>query len=105
MTFDYEALSENLAATDLSDEEIVGEGDFDRVGAIELASLREAGLQPSNVLVDFGCGTGRLALHAVPFLQRRSLRRDRHRTNDPRARQAACFRSKPQSALSPNLAP
>lgn len=69
MTFDYETLSESLAATDVSDEEIVGEGDFDRVGAIELASLREAGLQPTDALVDFGCGTGRLAMHAVPFLQ------------------------------------
>jgi SAM-dependent methyltransferase len=66
---DYEALYEHHAAAASSDEEIVGAGDFDRVGAIELAALREAGLQATDVLVDFGCGVGRLALHAVPFLQ------------------------------------
>src|SRR5215471_1763003 len=26
------------------------------------------GLAPTQTLVDFGCGTGRLAVHAVPFL-------------------------------------
>jgi SAM-dependent methyltransferase len=67
---DYEALYANVAALALSDEDLVGPGDFDRVGAIELAILREAGLEPHHVLVDFGCGAGRLALHAVPFLDR-----------------------------------
>lgn len=67
---DYEALYGNVAALALSDEDLVGPGDFDRVGAIELAILREAGLEPQHVLVDLGCGAGRLALHAVLFLDR-----------------------------------
>jgi SAM-dependent methyltransferase len=67
---DYEALYANVAALALSDEDMVGPGDFGRVGAIELAILREAGLEPQHTLVDFGCGAGRLALHAVSFLDR-----------------------------------
>jgi SAM-dependent methyltransferase len=67
---DYEALYANVAALALADEDLVGPGDFDRVGAIEFTILREAGLEPDHVLVDLGCGAGRLALHAVPFLDR-----------------------------------
>lgn len=66
---DYAALYERHAAWASTDEEIVGAGDFDRLGRVELAILAEAGLQPTDVLVDFGCRTGRLALHAVPFLE------------------------------------
>ena len=65
---DYATLYENAATLALSDEDIVGRGDFYEVGAVELAVLREAGLEAHDVLVDFGCGTGRLAVHAVPFL-------------------------------------
>jgi SAM-dependent methyltransferase len=46
----------------------IGRGDFDRMGQIELAILTDAGLKPSSTLLDFGCGTGRLAVHAIPFL-------------------------------------
>lgn len=46
----------------------VGDGDYDVVGEIELDVLRAEGLQPSSTLLDFGCGNGRLAVHAVPFL-------------------------------------
>jgi len=46
----------------------IGGGDFDRMGQIELAILTDAGLTPSSTLLDFGCGTGRLAVHAIPFL-------------------------------------
>jgi SAM-dependent methyltransferase len=67
---DYETLYANVGALALSDEALVGPGDFGRVGAIELAILREAGLEPHHALVDLGCGAGRLALHAVPFLER-----------------------------------
>jgi SAM-dependent methyltransferase len=45
-----------------------GDGDFDRIGRIELAALVDAGLAHGHRLVDFGCGTGRLAVHAVPWL-------------------------------------
>ncbi|MCU1394669.1 MAG: methyltransferase domain protein [Ilumatobacteraceae bacterium] len=46
----------------------IGDGDFDTIGRIELAILTDAGLTPSSSLFDFGCGTGRLAVHAVPYL-------------------------------------
>ena len=46
----------------------IGTGDFDKMGRIELAILTDAGLLPSSTLLDFGCGTGRLAVHAIPFL-------------------------------------
>jgi cyclopropane fatty-acyl-phospholipid synthase-like methyltransferase len=38
------------------------------MGRVELAVLVEAGLQRHDTLLDFGCGSGRLALHAVPYL-------------------------------------
>jgi glycosyltransferase involved in cell wall biosynthesis len=52
-----------------ADEEIVGGGDFYQLRRVELAILVESGLLPTDVLVDCGYGTGRLALHAVPFLE------------------------------------
>lgn len=57
-------------ATALPPDASIGDGDFDVIGRVELAILTEAGLTPSSSLVDFGCGTGRLAVHAVPFLSR-----------------------------------
>ena len=66
---DYENLYERHAETASSNEEIVGIGDFDVIGAVELAALRDAGLQPTDTLLDFGCGVGRLAVQVVPFLQ------------------------------------
>ncbi len=48
--------------------ESIGGGDYDLIGRVELGALVAAGLQPGNSLVDFGCGNGRLALHAVPYL-------------------------------------
>ena len=44
------------------------EGDFERIGQDELAILLKEGLKPNDSLVDFGCGTGRLAVHAIPWL-------------------------------------
>jgi ubiquinone/menaquinone biosynthesis C-methylase UbiE len=53
----------------LSDAEIVGDGHlFDLIGRIELGVLLMEGLKPESTLLDFGCGTGRLAVHAVPRL-------------------------------------
>jgi SAM-dependent methyltransferase len=41
-------------------ERLVG-GDFKAVGALEYYLLKAQGLKPESVLVDIGCGTGRLA--------------------------------------------
>lgn len=46
----------------------IGGGDFDRIGRVELGVLLMEGLQPHHTLVDFGCGTGRLGVHAVGAL-------------------------------------
>jgi ubiquinone/menaquinone biosynthesis C-methylase UbiE len=48
--------------------ESVGDGDYDLIGRKELGVLLMEGLKPSDALVDFGCGTGRLAVHAIPRL-------------------------------------
>ena len=41
---------------------------FDRKGRIELGILIQHGLKKDSVLLDFGCGIGRLGLHASKFL-------------------------------------
>lgn len=51
-----------------SDSDAVGRGSFDVIGLSELAVLQREGLQPTHTLVDFGCGTGRLAVQAIPAL-------------------------------------
>jgi cyclopropane fatty-acyl-phospholipid synthase-like methyltransferase len=63
----YESLYEAFAQS--SGDEGVGGGDYNEIGEIELDVLRACGLQPDSTLLDFGCGNGRLAIHAVPFLQ------------------------------------
>jgi SAM-dependent methyltransferase len=55
-------------ARSMGPEESIGDGDFDLIGRIELRLLQKEGLRPSDTVVDFGCGTGRLAVHLVPFL-------------------------------------
>ena len=63
----YRSLYESHAALNPA-EDAVGDGDFDAIGRIELALLRQEGLLPHQTLVDFGCGSGRLAVHAIPYL-------------------------------------
>jgi SAM-dependent methyltransferase len=47
----------------------VGDGDFAAVGAQLLRNLRDhAGLQPTDTVLDIGCGTGRVAAQLAPFL-------------------------------------
>ena len=46
----------------------VVEGDYEQVGRWELSLLLKEGLKPGDTIVDFGCGTGRLAVHAIPWL-------------------------------------
>ena len=45
------------------------DGDFDLIGRIELGVLLMEGLRPTDTLLDFGCGSGRLALKAIPVLR------------------------------------
>lgn len=45
-----------------------GAQDWDIHGPQQLSFLKYQGLQPDGKLVDFGCGTGRLAVQAIPYL-------------------------------------
>lgn len=47
--------------------EIIG-GLWDEVGALQLDFLISRGLEPNHYLLDLGCGSGRLAVKAVPYL-------------------------------------
>src|SRR6266849_11104000 len=60
---DYSRLISDLLARYQADEAMgiaVG-GDYERIGAVECALLRYVGLRDHMSLVDFGCGSGRLA--------------------------------------------
>jgi len=63
----YEELYESHARQ-VTIDQVIGSGDFDLVGRIELGLLKMAGLKPDHTLVDLGCGIGRLAVHAIPTL-------------------------------------
>ena len=63
----YEETYEHHARS-LPPESSIGNGDYALVGRIELSALIQEGLTPSSALLDFGCGTGRLAVHAIPYL-------------------------------------
>lgn len=43
-------------------------GQWEEHGPMQLEFLQSMGLTPESKLLDFGCGTGRFARHAVPFL-------------------------------------
>jgi SAM-dependent methyltransferase len=64
----YETLYEALAKQ-LPPNASIGAGDFELIGRTELGLLQMEGLKPDSTLVDFGCGTGRLAVHVIPRLQ------------------------------------
>src|SRR4051812_18516331 len=63
----YETLYESHARA-IPGDEAVGAGGYEVIGRIELDLLLMEGLKPGHVLVDFGCGNGRLAVHAIPAL-------------------------------------
>jgi SAM-dependent methyltransferase len=44
--------------------------DWERHGELQKAFLVRQGLRPEHTLLDYGCGTGRLARKVVPYLQR-----------------------------------
>lgn len=64
----YEFLYENLAQT-LPPENSIGGGDFVVIGEILLSVLADAGMKPKNSLFDLGCGTGRLSIQAIKYLE------------------------------------
>ncbi len=43
-------------------------GEWETHGPLQLDFLRRMGMTPDSSLLDLGCGTGRLARHAVPYL-------------------------------------
>lgn len=63
----YETLYEAHARSH-SDDDVVGAGWFEVIGRRELAILTAEGMTPDSTLVDLGCGIGRMAVHAIPFL-------------------------------------
>lgn len=64
----YERVYE-MQAVALPPDESIGRGDFDGIGKVELAQLLLEGVQPGDRVIDLGCGTGRLAVHLIPYLR------------------------------------
>lgn len=64
---DYQLLYEQHAQR-FAGSEAIGDGDYDAIGRGELELLQRYGLQPHHALLDFGCGIGRLAQFAIPYL-------------------------------------
>lgn len=64
----YENLYESLAQS-LPPENSIGGGDFQEIGKILLSVLIDSGLKPSHSLFDLGCGTGRLSIQALEYLE------------------------------------
>lgn len=68
MSDQYAKLYERHAVDTVDPKASIGEGDFDSAGRTELAILKLEGLRADHSLLDFGCGVGRLAVHAIPYL-------------------------------------
>ena len=79
---DYEVLYDRLATAVSIEEKLVGAGDFELIGAIELDALRSAGLQAADTLLArtaIGIHVSRTAIEGgddlplLPFLDRDCL--------------------------------
>lgn len=66
-TRSYEKLYESHARSNPPDSSI-GDGDYEQIGRLEMALLIGEGLRPNSTLMDFGCGTGRLAQQVIPWM-------------------------------------
>ena len=64
----YAELYETHAQREQNDQ-ATGDGDFLHIGLLELEILKSVGLQPEDRLLDFGCGIGRMAVHALNYLE------------------------------------
>lgn len=64
----YEYLYESLAQS-LPPENAIGGGDFQQIGKMLLSVLIDSGLKPNHSLFDLGCGTGRLSIQALEYLE------------------------------------
>jgi SAM-dependent methyltransferase len=64
----YERLYEAHARAYPDEGGVGAVGEDDLFGQLELGLLQIEGLRPDQTLVDFGCGNGRLAMRAVPYL-------------------------------------
>lgn len=64
----YAELYEVHAQREQNDQ-ATGDGDFHHIGLLELEILKSVGLLPEDRLLDFGCGIGRLAVHALSYLE------------------------------------
>jgi SAM-dependent methyltransferase len=69
--FPIDALGRRRSATPMPPaiRKLVGPGDFEAIGAGAVSQmLSEAGLQPTDIFLDIGCGIGRVALPLASYL-------------------------------------
>jgi SAM-dependent methyltransferase len=71
----YDALWERIRHSETALQQAVG-GEFEVVGYLEFARLRQLGLKPEHAVIGVGCGSGRLAVQLAPWLDGRYLGTD-----------------------------
>jgi SAM-dependent methyltransferase len=68
MSNSYERAYERHARRESAESSVGGAEAFELIGRIELGLLRMEGIKPTDTIIDFGCGSGRLAVHLIPYL-------------------------------------